>query len=205
MSKADPKSAKRPGAIARFSFVAVMACMLVVPSSGWAQLAATESLGVRRCADLVDAQKNNPDLYAGFGAWIGGYLTAANAYEADTFDLTPWQPLELITAQVTAACAKQPGEPIVRAVASYVRYLEKARLTKNSPLVRAQVNESAVFIYEAVLNDVRRRLLAMGAKITDPMGEFGESFSASLREYQQSNDLPRTGLPDTPTLMLLLK
>lgn len=203
MHKKNWRDLTRPGKTARLSFYILLAGLLFAPSLSQAQLAATESLGVRRCSDLVEAQKNNADLYAGFGAWIGGYLSAANAYEANTFDLTPWQPLELITAQITAACAKKPDEPIVRAVVSYVRFMHPGRLKNSTPLVRAQVNDSVVFIYRSVLTDVRNRLTALGQQISDPSGEFGESFAKSLRAFQERNGLPKSGLPDTQTMIHL--
>lgn len=164
-----------------------------------------ESLGLRPCGELIEAHEADKTLYAAFGVWIGGYLTAANAYEADTFDLTPWQPVELATAQITIACKQQEKATIAAVTASYVQYLKAGRLTENSPLIRLRAGERAMFIYRVVLDDIRARLEANGASITDPEGEYGNSFGKAVLAYQSANQLPETGLPDTRTLTRLFR
>lgn len=194
---------KKPGVIARLFSCLGAIVLTLAPVAAVAQAAAVESLGVRRCADLIKAQADDETLYAAYGVWIGGYLTAANAYEADTFDLTPWQPVELATAQIAIACKQQEQATIAAVTASYVQYLKDGRLTENSPLIRLRANDRAMFIYRAVLDDIRERLVASGATITDPEGKFGNSFGQAMLAYQRSNDLPETGLPDARTLTRL--
>jgi len=194
---------KKPGVVARLFSCLGAALLTLAPVAATAQAAAVESLGVRRCADLIRAQSEDETLYAAYGVWIGGYLTAANAYEADTFDLTPWQPVELATAQIAAACKQQEQATIATVTASYVQYLKAGRLTENSPLIRLRAGDRAMFIYRAVLGDIRERLVARGATISDPAGTFGNSFGQAMLAYQRSNNLPQTGLPDAQTLTRL--
>ena len=179
--------------------------LVIAPTPASAQSAAVESLGARPCADLTKAQEADTTLYAACGVWIGGYLTAANAYEDDTFDLTPWQTIELATAQIAAACGRQPDATIAAATASYVQYLKAARLAEPSPLIQLRAGDRAMFIYRTVLEDIRARLQAGGSVISEPEGEFGPTFGAALLRYQRENDLPETGLPDTPTLLKLMR
>ncbi len=196
---------KKPGLVARlFSCLAALV-LTVAPTLTSAQSAAVESLGARRCADLIEAQKTDDTLYAAFGVWIGGYLTAANAYEDDTFDLTPWQPVELATAQIAVACRQQEDATIAAATASYVKYLKAARLSEPSPLIQLRGDGKAMFIYRAVLEDIRARLQARGSVIAEPEGEFGQTFGAAVQKFQRENDLPETGLPDTSTLLKLFR
>lgn len=164
-----------------------------------------ESLGARPCSELVAASKDDQALYAGFGAWIGGYLTAANAYEDDTFDLTPWQPIEFATAQVTAGCKSEPESSVAQAVVGYVNYLKTNRLRSSSELIRVRAGQKAVFLYKDVLTDIRARLTEKGATITDPEGTYGATFGQAVMAYQQRNNLGQSGLPDTPTLVHLYR
>ncbi|MEO0379379.1 MAG: peptidoglycan-binding domain-containing protein [Pseudomonadota bacterium] len=170
-----------------------------------AQSAAVESLGTRPCSALIAAQTEDETLYGAFGVWIGGYLTAANAYEDSTFDLTPWQPVELATAQIAVACKQQEDATIAAVTASYVKFLKDQRLTEKSELLRLRAGDQAMFIYVSVLADIRARLEAQGLTITDPEGEFGASFGRVLQRYQRENNLAETGLPDTRTLILLYR
>lgn len=194
---------KKPGVIARLFSCLGAGILCVAPTFASAQSAAVESLGVRPCTELIEARDADKTLYAAFGVWIGGYLTAANAYEADTFDLTPWQPVELATAQITIACKQQETATIAAVTASYVKYLKDGRLTESSPLIRLRAGDRAMFIYRSVLRDVRTKLEANGASITDPAGEYGNSFGQAMLAYQRENSLPQSGLPDTLTLTRL--
>lgn len=196
---------KKPGLVARLFSCLGAGILALTPALASAQIAAVESLGVRYCADLIKAQETDETLYAAFGVWIGGYLTAANAYEADTFDLTPWQPVELATAQIAIACKQQEKATIAGVTASYVQYLKVGRLTESSPLVRLRAGDKGMFIYRVVLDDIRKRLEANGATITDPEGTYGNSFGQAVLAYQRENDLPQTGLPDTLTLTRLFR
>lgn len=196
---------KKPGVIARLFSCLAAGFLCLAPTFASAQAAAVESLGVRPCGELIAAHETDETLYAAFGVWIGGYLTAANAYEPDTFDLTPWQPVELATAQITVACKQQEKATIAAVTASYVQYLKAGRLTENSPLIRLRAGDRAMFIYRVVLDDIRARLEANGASITDPEGEYGNSFGKAVLAYQSANQLPETGLPDTRTLTRLFR
>lgn len=199
------KTSSKPGVFARLFCCLVGGWLILAPGISTAQSAAVESLGVRSCADLIKAQADDETLYAAFGVWIGGYLTAANAYEADTFDLTPWQPVELATAQIAVACKQQEDATVAAATASYVKYLKDQRLTESSNLIRLRAGDKAMFLYKSVLADVRARLEAQGASIASPEGQFGASFGRAIQSYQRENGLPETGLPDVQTMLSLYR
>src|SRR5678815_1571286 len=75
---------------------------------------AIEGAGYATCAAFTEARNarseaapNKPsDAYARFIGWIEGYLTAANRYTPDTFDLTPWQTAEVYGVIVGSYCEK---------------------------------------------------------------------------------------------------
>lgn len=193
----------KPGSFARLFCGLIVCAVISAPSIGLTQAAAVESLGSRSCSDLLASRDNDETLYAGFGAWISGYLTAANAYEPNTFDLTPWQPPQLVTAQIATACASNPDISVAQAAVSYVTYLRGNRMTEPSRLLRVNAGGRALFIYESVLADVREVLTEKGQSITDPDGTYGESFGNAMLLYQRESELTETGLPDTPTLIKL--
>ncbi len=179
--------------------------MLLVTSSAAAQQGSVESLGGSSCAELVDARDNNPDAFAGFTAWIGGFLSAANALRPDTYDLTPWQPIEVAAAQLARACEQQPDARVAVAMVEYIRFLHPNRLREPSEVIQVRNGQQAVFVYKAVLSDIRSRLTAGGAMITDPAGTYGDSFGNAVLAFQSSQGLKQTGLPDLATLFALLR
>src|SRR3546814_13851448 len=51
---------------------------------------AVEDAGRALCPVFVKARAEKSEAYARYVGFIEGYLTAANRYEPNTFDLTPW-------------------------------------------------------------------------------------------------------------------
>lgn len=179
--------------------------LALLASPAVAQQGSVESLGARSCAELVEARDSNPEAFAGFTAWIGGFLSATNALQANTFDLTPWQPIELAAAQLANACKQQPDAHVVAAMVEYIRFLHPSRLTEPSEMIQVRNGQQAVFVYKAVLADIRTKLTTAGAKITDPVGTYGDSFGKAVLAFQSSQSLKQTGLPDLATLIVLYR
>ena len=113
-------------------FQTALICTALTATSAvpaFAQAGATEGPGASACENLVEAKNNNQDNYREYALWISGFLTAANAYEADTFDLTPWQPIEVSIAQVAAFCEANPEASVAQGMAAYVSCISAVMFT----------------------------------------------------------------------------
>jgi len=191
-------------ALRRFFSTTAMVAFLVSPAS--AQSGAVEGIGSASCADLITARDSDDSAaYHALGLWLSGYMTARNVHSDDTFDLTPWQPMEAALAQIGQFCTQNTEAQFLAATEAYIAFLAPDRLTQASPLIQARNGEQAVFIYGAVLETVKDRLMILGLLEAGAPEGFDAATGQALLRYQQRNALTQTGLPDLPTLALLLR
>ena len=183
----------------QISYLAVLVCIgLPVQAQ---DASAVDGLGTRTCAAVLEARDTDKNLYFALASWVNGYVTAANGYEADTFDLTPWQTPEFTMAQIANSCAANKDAKLAQVVVAYVRYLKASRLQKPSPLVSVGNDKIKTFVYQDVLRQLKARLDAAGLDTGDkPATEYGTAFQNAVVSYQSQNGLRVTGLPDIATL-----
>lgn len=166
---------------------------------------ALDGMGLRSCSDLVTAKDAGNDQYAAFAVWLSGFISAANAFQPDTFDFTPWQPIEVSIAQIAKYCAQNPETRFAQATVAYLTFLRADRLQEPSELVSLRNGETAVFVYQEVLDRIRVLLQAETLLDADKGATFDPAFGSAMLLYQQRNGLVPTGLPDTPTLLKMFQ
>lgn len=182
----------------RLVITTVFGATLALPA--YAQSGAIEGPGTQLCSKLVEVRNDDAAGYVAFGAYLSGFLAAANVYEDDTYDLTPWQPLEVSLAQVVKYCEANPDQPVINGISAYIAYLRENRLTEKSETVVAQNGDQAVQIYAEMVTRIRRELRKGNYLAEDGTG-FDASVVAALARYQRDQGLTRTGLPDVRTLI----
>lgn len=159
-----------------------------------------DGAGRLKCEAFAKARQAENADYRVFAGWVDGYVTAFNHFQADTFDLTPWQSLELILAKLARYCDDNPGETFVAGLNLLAQALYDERLTAASPVVQARAGTQAVILYEAMLPRIHAALKTRGYKPGGEDGRFTEAMSGALRAFQKAEGLPTSGLPDQPTL-----
>ena len=187
------------------AFFGVAACLL--SKAAFAQQAsALDGIGSQSCSVVLEAKANDRNSYVAFAAWVNGFVSAANGYEPDTFDLTPWQTPEYTMAQIARSCESNPDAALVEAVGAYIRFLKPARLTEETPLVAVGNETIKTYVYLEVLAQLKSKLDAQGYDTGDNAPEaYGAAFQSAVTRYQQSNGLRTTGLPDLQTLSHIMR
>jgi hypothetical protein len=141
------------------------------------------------------------DRMVGF---VEGYLTAANRYEPDTFDLTPWHNHVAFGLILDQHCKKSPSDTLVAAAQKMVVAMKPQRLTDFSKLLEIKDGKSRAIIYETVLQraqaELAKRKLYSGAAD----GRFTPELKLALQNFQKSARLSPSGMPDPATLWALL-
>lgn len=167
---------------------------------------AVDGVGARSCKDFTDAlaNKEDPKLAAAFASWTNGFMSASNAFGNETFDLTPWQTVEVVLAKMRTYCNQYPDEAYVQALGTLISVLRAQRLAEQNEIVRFAWQEKAVFIYRDVLKQIRDKLEKLGYPIDAEEGAYEDEFVQALLKYQGDSGLPKTGLPDQPTLVRML-
>lgn len=166
---------------------------------------AVEGAGMLTCARFVAARADpaSPDYQRMIG-FIEGYLSAANLYEPDTFDLTPWHNAAALDIIVGNHCAEHPEDRLVGVTQRMVGGLRPIRIARFSPMLEVGDGQNRTFVYETILRRAQAALQLRGFYSGPEDGTYTPALREAFRAFQRSVDLDPTGMPDPATLWKLL-
>lgn len=156
------------------------------------------------CSAFVAARAAKNASYERAIGFIEGYLTAANRYEPNTFDLAPWQNAVAFGMILDAHCKRQQSDTLGVAVQRLVGALQPIRLAEPSKLIEVGDGRRKVILYEMILKRAQAALLRKGVYRGTATGVFDAPTREGFIAFQKSVSLDPTGLPDPATLWLLL-
>ena len=166
---------------------------------------AVKGAGTARCDQFLEARRQRTPQYFLFGGWMEGFLSAANLYEQDTFDIVAWQNTDLLATFVARVCEKSPATPFHLAVSRTMRNLLPQKLERRSSVVGFDGGEGrAVALYADVVLRMKSALRERGYFDGDNSADDAPELRKALRAFQADRQLPPTGLPDQVTLLYLL-
>ena len=183
--------------------------ILLVPGTGRANDGnnqfAVEGAGRLDCASFTKARADKGSAeYQRLIGFVEGYLSAANRYEPNTFDLSPWHNAAAFDLILEKHCSENPDEVMIAVVQKMVGALRPLRVANFSPLVEVGTGENRAFVYEAILRRTQAALRLRGLYDGEEDGNFSPKMRDALLAYQRSADLYETGVPDPATLWTLL-
>lgn len=162
---------------------------------------AIDGVGGAPCIQFTEASRDiKGQVYAVYAGWTMGYVTAHNRLVDDTFDLTPWQAVEVLLAQVGSFCKANPETSYESALAELVKFLEAKRMKVADEVIQFQHQGQAVVIYKSILTQASEALAAQGY----PNDGTPDAMTAAISDFQGKEGLPVTGLPDVNVLARLL-
>lgn len=166
---------------------------------------AVEGPGLLACSDFTKARADRTSLeYQRFIGFVEGYLSAANRYEPDTFDLSPWHNAAAFDLIIDNHCSENPQDPIVGVLQKMVSALRPVRVAQFSKMVEVGAGENRAIVYEAILRRAQTELRSRGLYQGEVTGEFSPELRDALFAYQKRSELFETGVPDPATLWTLL-
>ena len=136
---------------------------------------------------VVDARSSPTVLTS---AWVDG----------ETFDVTPWQGTQFLILALVNYCRQNTEMPFHQAVAFLGQSLKADRLGARSDLVPVEQDGRRMLVYVEVVRRVQQRLKDNGFAIGAVDGQYGPNTAAALKEFQVTQGLEPTGLPDQVTL-----
>ena len=185
------------------------ALMIVCPLAAHAADAqgnfAVRGVGSQSCKALSDqvAQKN-PNVAIALESWLGGFLTAVNRLQGDTFDASPILANAAMAQMVFNVCQRAPTSSVETVTFDIVKALTPARLRKASTNVEAKSGANTVVLRKDTLMAMQTELARQGLFKEAPTGLFTPATSAALKAFQAKGKLTQTGLPDPATTIALL-
>ncbi len=141
--------------------------------------------------------------YAMYVGWIDGYISAANQFTNNTFDLVPWGNTPFYALLIAKHCEKFPNELFYVAVNKFIGSQVKTRLTKESFFITLKSGKNVTQVYKDVLKVVQQILKTEKYYVGAIDGAYGPGTKAAFEKYQKANKLAVTGLPDQLTLYRL--
>lgn len=166
---------------------------------------AVEGAGRLDCATFTEARKDKGSAeYQRFIGFVEGYLSAANRYEPNTFDLSPWHNAAAFDLILEKHCSENPQDMMVSVVQKMVTALRPVRVAKFSKMVEVGSGENRAFVYETILRRAQAALRSRGLYNGEENGVYSEPMRTALLAFQKSADLYETGVPDPATLWTLL-
>jgi hypothetical protein len=186
---------------------AVLAAALASPASAEESTRqfAVEGAGMSTCARFVEARSDTASAdYQRLVGFIEGYLSAANLYEPDTFDLTPWHNAAALGMIVASHCAQHPEDRLVGVTQRMVVGLRPFRIARFSPLLEVGDGQHRTLVYETILRRAQAALKLRGLYAGAEDGTYSPQLRKAFRDFQRSVGLDETGVPDPATLWKLL-
>lgn len=166
---------------------------------------AVEGAGALDCAAFIAARADKGSAeYQRMIGFVEGYLSAANRYEPNTFDLSPWHNAAAFDLILEKHCTANRDEPIVAVVQKMVGALRPLRVAEYSKLIEVGDGSNKAIVYEAILRRAQAALRARGLYEGDEDGRYSPAMRQALLTYQRNSDLYETGVPDPATLWTLL-
>ena len=135
--------------------------------------------------------------------WAAGYITAFNQLDDDTVDIVPWQGMELLATLLAQHCQTHPEQSFARSVSAMTSALYGQRMREESAIVVIKTDGGSMPVYDTVVRRAQVALKSLGYYAAEADGKFGEPTRSAFREFQASEKIKETGLPDQETLYLL--
>ena len=165
---------------------------------------AVKGAGLASCEKFSAAHKQRSSDYFLYAGWLEGYLSGFNQNQAATYDIAPWQTLELMLGMLNAHCLKKPDDPYFTAVNRLLSVMFPHRLESNDKLLKIKQGTKGQIIYQQTLVKVQAKLKEAGLYFQEPNGEYDQTSVDALINFQKSKKIPVTGMPDVNTLYALL-
>lgn len=154
-----------------------------------------------RCEALVtaigDAESVDRPLFVG---WVAGYLTAANVYKDDTFDIAPLSPPEVVANIILQQCNRNPDAAVVEVMVAISEELSKQRLRSGRPVLDLSHDGRSMRIHQEVFRRSQAALKELGFYDGAIDGAYGPQSRAAITRFQEARGIETSGLPDDRTL-----
>lgn len=193
----------------KYRFIGIALLLALVPYGARAQEEtrqfAVEGVGNLTCARFTQARADrSSDEYQRMIGFTEGYLSAANLYEPNTFDLTPWHNAAAFDLILENHCVEHPEDTLVSVTQRMVSGFRPLRIARFSQLLEVGAGQNRAFVYETVLRRAQAALQILGHYSGPENGQFSAELAEAFRHFQEEKGLNPTGVPDAATLWTLL-
>lgn len=157
-----------------------------------------------RCDALISAVESEESVDRPlFVGWIAGYLTGANVYKQDTFDIAPLAPPEIVANIVLQQCDRNPDAAVVEVMVAVAEELSTQRLRSGRPILELSHDGRTARVHQEIFRRTQGALKQLGFYDGALDGAYGPQSRRALTRFQEARGLEVSGLPDEATLVEL--
>jgi hypothetical protein len=183
--------------------------LLAVPAGAFAADAhgnfAVRGVGSESCKALSDSlARKDPNAGLTLESWVGGYVTALDRLQGDTFDASPIMSNGALAQMVANVCQRAPTTEVETVTFDIFRAMGPSRVRNVSTNVEAKVGTANVVLRKETLIAIQTELQRQGLSKEAPTGLFTPATEAALKSFQAAHKLPQTGVPDPGTTIAVL-
>ncbi len=164
---------------------------------------AVRNAGMITCAKFVEEKNKRSTQYNIYVGWIDGFLSAANQFTKQTFDLVPWGNTAFLTTLLENHCKKNNEQLFYVAVNKLAASMMEQRLPVYSEHIKIEYNGKTTYVYQVILKKLQEVLKKEKFYKGKPDGLYGKGTRKAIEKFQKSNNLAVTGLPDQLTLYVV--
>ena len=163
---------------------------------------AVKGAGVSYCSMFIESMQSRDKNYFVYGGWVEGYLTGLNQQLANTFDLAPWQTTELLLRIIEPICQKNPKQQFHNVVKAMAGELSQHKVSQSGNYIQVEADKNLIF-QEAIITRIKAALVEKGFYVGDDNLGWDKPVITAVKDFQRSQELEETGLPDQFTLYKL--
>jgi hypothetical protein len=184
--------------------IVVVATSVPASASDAEKRFAIKGAGAAPCSAFIKAFDERNDDALVFAGWLTGYVTALNQELPETFDLAPWQSMDVLMLLMRDLCGRDPEEKFYRVAGGLVRILARDRLTTLSELTEISHEGKTASVPKGVVRQVQERLQGLGLYSGGIDGDYGPGTRQAIEAFQKQRNIPVTGIPDQQTLVEIM-
>jgi len=190
-----------------FACAALAACALIETAAANDSKGnfAMKGAGYLPCQVLVAERAKRSETYFLIGGWIEGYISAYNKHVADTYDVTPFESLELLLTVMQQHCEKNPNDRVYAVLNSMLTQLHPERLKAESERVKITEGKRTTVLYRETISRMQSELKQRGLYRGAIDGRYTDATRSALIAFQSDIKFDTTGFPDQTTLWRLLR
>lgn len=164
---------------------------------------AVKGIGLMPCQAFLQAAQNQGPEAALAISWLTGFVSGANMFLDQTYDLVSWQE-QILPNALASTCSAMPEEPVATAATQILQGLMAERIQTAQAPEEIAVGELRMLLYPEVTRRMQQVLASRGISVTVD-GDFGPGTQSALQNYQTQLGLPPTGFPDPRTMLSLFQ
>lgn len=163
-------------------------------------------IGAQPCTAYLDVVKTNDAKAIGpFIDWMEGYITAANAFTAGTYDASPVIPPGNMGALLRNVCSNNQNTRLETALRGLLQQLAPYKVAAETGRVEVTKGDHTAVIRQSTLRWMQDVLKQKGLYSGASDGQIGPQVHEALGAYQKSKGLPVTAVPDGATVAAMIQ